>query len=340
MNKPSPAVFVIHTPFQRLIVHHMVRSMPEFSATDNFLVLDMKRDGLKIESDLFKEIIELTPPVGRYRLGSGRDCRAACRRIFDILNQYDSGSLFISDLLWPLCNALYGLAKKRGNGKYRLCNFPDGAANLTVKYPQGRRKMRNIIKAGVGMLGGFPYYTIRGEIAGIEDSDRVYSLLPKALPRIDNEIIAIPRMETTSSSAEPDSALFLGQPYDYVMSDSAFGDLCDRAARCVIDLGYKNLYYKSHHFAKTEIEKNIFIKHGFKVIEDRRPIEEIFLTHQMSCVLSYTSSALVNLKLLVGDDVRCVATFYKTAAGTTIEGMQAYDETMNLFKLCNVEMIG
>jgi hypothetical protein len=340
MDNFQVSVFVIHTPFQRLIVHHMVKAMPEFLKSDNYLVLDMDIDGLTIESDLWKEVIFLKPPVGRYRLGFGGNCRRARRRIFDILSQYKSGCLFISDILWPLNNALYGMIKKQKVQKYKLCNFPDGFGNLFIKYPNFRRKVRNIIKACLGMAGAFPYYCIRGDIAGIEDSDKVYSLMPSAMPEsIKTEIIGIPKLEPEKVNLIPESVVFLGQPYDYVMPEAAYIDLCTRAADYAVGLNYKSLYYKPHHFTKSDIERNIFVGRGFEVLDDRRPIEEIFLQRQFSCVLSYTSSALVNLKILMGEKVRCISTFNALATSYTVEGKKAFDETIRLFKLCNIEMV-
>ncbi|MCK4632167.1 MAG: hypothetical protein KAT79_02790 [candidate division Zixibacteria bacterium] len=340
MKKSRASLFVIHTPFQRLIVHHMVRSMPEFCESDNYLVLDMDTAGLKIENELWKKVIPLKPPVGRYRLGWGGDCRRACRIVTDILKEYESGSLFITDVLWPLGNALYGLMRKQTDRCYLLCNFPDGFGNLFLKYPSLKRKIRNLIKVCVGMAGGLPYYILRGDIAGIEDSDKVYSLLPSAMPdTIEAEIVGIPKLQISESNVVPQSALFLGQPYDYVMSDEDYHDLATRAADYAAGLGYENLFYKSHHFAKSDIEKDIFANRGFEILDDRRPIEEVFLARQMSCVLSYNSSALVNLKILMGDQIRCISTFNALATSYTVEGKEAYDETLRVFQLCDIEMV-
>ena len=318
----------------------MVDTMPEFLETDNYLILDMDINGLKIDYDLWTEVIPLQPPVGRYRLGWGGNCRRARRIVFELLTQYESGSLFITDLLWPLSNALYGQLRKQKTRCYLLCNFPDGVVNLLVRYPNLRRKVRNIIKACIGMIGCLPYYTIRGDIAGIEDSDKVYSLLPSALPKtIETEIVSVPGLEPLASNLVPQSALFLGQPYDYVMPEDEYRDLSARAADYTVGLGYRNLFYKPHHFAKGDIEKNIFVERGFEIVDDRRPIEEIFLARQMSCVLSYTSSALINLKILMGDSVRCISVFNALASSYTVEGRQAFDETLRLFRQCNVEMV-
>lgn len=337
-DKIEANVFVIHTPFQRMIVQHMLKTIPTLAECDNYLVLDMDIEGLTIERDLFKDIVFLNPPIGRYKIGSGKNCRRSRKAVWEICRSYGRAGLFFTDIIWPINNALFGWIMKQKKRKVIYCNFPDGFGNLLLKYPTTKRRIRNLIKVGGSLFGALPYFDFSCDLAGLEKADQIYSMLPSAMPEgLSGEIIEIPKMIPTEENPVPDSMLFLGQPYDYLMTPENYADLAAKTRDYLLEQGCQKYFYKSHHFAKSDIEKNIFLEAGFELIDERRPIEELFLERQFSGVASYNSSGLVSLKILFGDRVRCISCFNDLAMSYTVEGKSDFDEVLRIFNLVGVE---
>jgi hypothetical protein len=332
-------LFVVHTPFQRLTADHMVRSIPTFAKADNILVLDCHPGSGGI-SEFWKEIVKLDPPVGGSVVGRGKVCRKALRIISAIADDYARIELLLSDIDWPLNNALFGLARKerKPSREMSICNFPDGMGSLMLTYPDLYQQLRNIVKASLSFFGGSPYYLHGGDRMGLEVSDKVYSLMPSALPPdIRRETITIPMIEPTDSRLNPEGCLFVGQNYERFMSETTYRALCRRAAEFTHGLGYKDLLYKPHHFATSSVEVEIFQQHGFEVVRDSRPVEEMFMTDQVACVVSYNSSALVHLRMMFGERIRCISCCGRRALEATHVQVSAVRAMLDLFERCGVE---
>ena len=339
MTALTTNIFIIHSPLQHLLVSHMVSEMTEFRERDNYLVLDMPSDQITLKKEIWTDIVYLDPPVGRYFIGSGANCRRSIRYIEELKSPFENAALFVSDIEWPLNNAVYGLKQKHRDKNILICNFPDGAGSLMVRYPRFKRKIRSLIKFLIGMAGGLPYTFYSGDIMGLEACDRVYSLMPKLLPDdINSNMIEIPKFRIEEENFLPDSCLFLGQTYEYHFPPEEHREFCTKTADYIKSLGYRHNYYKPHFFAKTETEKNIFLERGFELIEDSRPVEEIFLSRQMSCIASYNSSALVHLKLMFGDKIRSISCFNNWSNKYTITGKTSFESARRLFEACGVEM--
>ncbi len=337
---PLPTnIFVIHTPLQHLIVSQMVMGVPEFEGAPNILVLDMPSDNLDIDRSLWAEILPLKPPVGRYFIGDGSNCRRTRERIKSLIKAKGRSRLFVSDIEWPLNNALYGLRLQYEDSQVGICNFPDGLGSLLVRYPRFKRRLRSLAKKIIGLMGGLPYYFYRGDIMGLSACDAIYSLLPTALPAALNpRIRGIPLFKARAVNPIPDSCLFLGQTYEYQFSPGEHLLLCQEAADFAQKLGYRNNFYKPHHFSKKDTEKKIFLERGFALFDNPHPVEAVFLDRQMSCVISYNSSALVHLKLMFGDRVRCISCFNTWCNKYTITGETSLKTITELFARCGVEI--
>ena len=329
---------VVHTPLQHLIAHHMIKSMSEFDDPDNFLVLDMVKQDLSQDKHLWKEIFYLDPPVGGSILGGAKRCRKALKTISDLIDQYEFIQVFVSDINWPLNNALYGLLFEKRNENIRLCNFPDGTGNLLIVYPNKFQQFRKIVKSILGRLGGFPYYYFGGDTMGLEMSDKIYSLLPSAInSEINAEVVAIPMIEPAVINENPEACIFLGENINSYVPQSAFREICTRAAEYTRNLGYEDLFYKPHHFANSSIEKDTFMQFGFQLINSSLSIEEMFLVKQVPCIVSYNSSALLHLKLMFGDKVRCISYCCEEVLSYSKVDANVLKRLIKLYELCGVE---
>jgi len=332
-------VFIIHTPFQHLIVNHMLTTLPEFRNSDNYLVLDMNPDSINVVRSNWKRVIALNPPVGSSVIGSGKSCRRALKEIDSIINEYPKVSLFVSDIDWPLNNAVYGFINKTHDRNIKICNYPDGIGSLLVQKPDTKRKLRNVVKSFIGLLGGSPYYIYGCDIMGIEISDIIYSLMPAVITgKTDKKIVNIPKLSLEKSDMNQNGCIFIGQYFKNIMSDEKYRNMCVKAAEYTLNLGYSDLFYKPHHFANSQIESEVFLGYGFNLVSDYRPIEEIFQTQQMKCTVSYISSALLHLKMMFGEDVRCISILGVTALKDLYVKAKMIDDMQDLFKICGVEI--
>jgi len=188
----------------------------------------------------------------------------------------------------------------------------------------------------LGFSGGAPYYPYKGDLMGFFYFKKIYSLLPNAISALKtNDIIEIPKFKPLELN-RVNGLLFAGQSYDYLMRDNDYLKLCLKAASLSKELGYNELFYKPHPLERNRGGMKIFEELGFKILEDRRPVEEIFLTEQLACVVSYNSSCLIHLKLLFGDDVRCVSYLNKVVS-QYCNVKNAAVEMERIFNLCGVE---
>jgi hypothetical protein len=337
LPKGGANVFVANSRFQVLIAGHMVRSMPEFGGADNYLVLDLPQSRSCSGGASWKEIVFLDIPAGGRILDRARARRKSLGTVEAILSRYRSGRLFLADIHRPLNNALFGLARKRKGEAIELCHFPDGLANLMPVYPGILQNLRAVARAVVGAVGGSPYYYYEGDLMGLSLSDRIYSLMPAGAGPGGQSVVEIPKVRPLLLNGNPNGCLFLGQDYDRIVSRKAFRDLCAGAARFTINLGYRDLAYKPHSRETSGIGEEVFWKHGFEILRDARPVEEIFFTRQTACVASFDSESLAHLKLLFGDDVRCVACFTTETARYRGVGARTGLRLLDLLLLCGVE---
>jgi len=329
-------IFIAHSPFQWLIANHMVKTMDEFSKYDNFLILDSLK---KRDNDAYgnwQEIIILDPSIGRSVLGSGSNCRKALKIIEDICSEYQDIYLFRANLEWPLNNALIGSKLHSSSSNIVLCNYPEGIGSLLFTYPKFKQKIKTKIKSIIGLLGGAPFYSYKGDIMGMEASDRIYSLMPNVIGEgIEKSVVQIPIFEPLVLNVQLDTCIFLGQNYDNYISLQSYVDICTQAASFTNRLGFNNLFYKPHHYDISSVEREIFMSYGFSLLDDERAIEEIFLTDQYACVVSYNSSALVHLKMMLSDNVRCISCF----SNQIFQYVKAdRKRCRELFELCGVEL--
>ncbi len=339
MAEITSNIFTVHTPLQHLIVNHMVEEMGQFRDSSNFLVLDMPAEKISPNRKNWRDILYLNPPVGRYFIGNGKNCRRAIKFIEQLVSPFKNTALFVSDIEWPLNNAIYGMAKRYPGENIIVSNFPDGLGSLVVRHPRLKRKLRSLAKFIIGLLGGLPYHFYKGDIMGLEACDRVYTLLPEVLPAgLNPNLIPIPPFNIAAEKTLPDTCIFLGQSYEYIFPAKEHVRFCTKAADYVKSLGYAKNFYKPHHFSKTDTEKQIFADRGFELFDDPRPIEEYFFTVQIACVASYNSSALVHLKLMFGDQVRCISCLSDWSSKHTIAGKTSIETIRNLFRVCGVEI--
>lgn len=342
MQPQSANIFVVHSRFQLLVAQHMLAVLPQLKDCDCWLVLDMNGHNLPVANTGWHGVLQLAPPVGGTVRGNASACRMAVQKVREIAMRYRTVRLFVSDIQWPLNNALYGVLVLRANSvdhRVELCNFPDGIGCLQIVYPSRYQRIKNQIKALLGRLGGAPYFPYQGDIIGLELSDRIYSLLPAALAPLRARCIAIPQMSPALGAQEPSVCLFLGQSYDLSMTRKRFREISMEAARYTRSLGYQHHMYKPHPLESSTDAVEIFRDHGFEIVQDPRTAEEVFADRPVGCVVSYNCSALAHLKLMFGDAVRCVSVLSDQVLASKDVELEAAAKLRTVLSLCGVEVV-
>lgn len=338
MRSPDRHVVLVHSRFQLFVAQHMVGVVPELADGDRHLVLDMASDA-GVDHARWTSVTRLSPPVGGTVRGAGAACRAALRSVESIVGPSGRAAVVLSDIQWPLNNAVWGAIVRPSRGRVVYHAFPDGIGSLVLARRRWRQHARDGVKMVRGLAGGAPYFPYKGDRMGLERAERIYSLLPDAIPELRARTVPIPLLPSTSEASE-DACLFLGQPYDRYIPHARYEAIARAAATLARSLGYRRLLYKPHPLEQTAIGRTVFESQGFEVLQDPRAVEELLLERPLACVVSFNSSGLAHLRLLLGDSVRCVAVQSDTVAGYLNVTAEVAAQFRRVFELCGVEVRG
>jgi hypothetical protein len=305
---PVASLFLVHTPFQVFVAEHMVRTMPGFRDGDRVLALDMPATNARYDPGLWSTVLEL-PPIKRGVLRRGRSGRLALQALLAALRRYARCEVLVSDIAWPLNNAVAAtLSRVNGGIDLTLSLFPDGLVTYLGATVTPRLYRRGLLKRLLGRLGGVPYISYRGNLTGADwmGISAIYTPHPELTPAPRERLVPIPPFTPPTTAPQPRGCVYLGQSVEHILSRQRYERFCLGALACVRGLGYETVMYKPHHF-ESAVSRHFFEEAGVEILDDPRPIEEVFRERPFECVVSYNTSAFVNLKLVYGDRVRCVS---------------------------------
>jgi hypothetical protein len=323
-------IFAVHDRLQFLIAGHMIRSMTEFEGADNHVLLNMRADNIRLGGETWKEAVCLDPLVKGRGLFGGR-LKTPLRAVAGILDRYPSSGVFLSGLGGPLDAALASMARRRRGRGVELCGFPGGA------HAPSRRDLVGALKGAARSLfeekaPGPPW----GVSAGPMDWERLYSFTPAGAIGGEN-LVEIPKVRPLLVNTNERGCLFLGHDLGRAVPPGVLRRLSAGAARFTVNLGYRDLCYRPCPREGPDAAE-VFAAHGFEITHDARPVEEVFFTRQVACVVSWGSPALASLKLMFGDRVRCISCFSsETARYAGADGRRGR-RVQDLFSSCGVEL--
>jgi|GEM_PF-1389503 len=333
-------LFVAHSPFQAYVADHMTARMPEFERSINVLMVDSPTLPMDAGGGRWGSAIRLDPAVGPSVRGAKPRLQDALRSVSNFVVDASVARLFVANVQWPLNNVLFGRWPRMvGSAEQQRCNYPEGIGSLRLVYPNWGQKMRDLLKSMSGLLGGVYYYPLRGDLMGLEASDRIYSLMPGLVPSaLQEKVVAIPLFETGTVSVKSDTLLFLGQ-FDKAVPTNARKALARHAAEVCRELGYGHYLYKQHHYRESAEQRDVFLGQGFELLDDPRPVEQLLADRPVACVASFVSSALVHLKMMFGDSIRCLACYPEEFGryGRMNQGQE--QELIAIFRRCGVEIV-
>lgn len=303
-------IFIAHTPFQNYVANHMVSNMDEFNNMDNILILDSNHDNLVIQKKSWKEIIVKNPAIGLKFYENIEQRETLLKYILDkVESQYDVMNIFVANISYTLNNLFYGIYMNKCKYKVdiTLNNYPEGIANLLLENIGSKQYIKDIIRNVYGIVKGTRYYTYTGDITGIKYSDKVYSLSPEFIDSIDKEIITIPKLNNKKNANNRNQiCIILGQPYYSTENEKEFIKIMKEIVEYMNKLGYNNIFYKPHHYEDRNLVNKVS-NYVDEVVYDHNPIEQYAIDNNIKAVIGFTSSALINLKSMYGNNIECIS---------------------------------
>lgn len=332
------SLFIVHTPFQLMMAHHIRRTVSAVIITDSYLVIDMPSHFCSIDRTIWSGIYEVSQPIGMKYIPNAKKISLAIRQINTELTLYTQIYLFLAQIHYPLSNAMFAFCLWKDRSRYTLINYPEGIVNLVPKHLTIRDHLKNTIKMLWGAIYGHPYTPFHGDMSGVKYASKIYSFIPSApfLSAYTHKVIPIscPRIEINTKL--PNSCIVLGTCNllpESVLPHAYYTHINMDLAIYTKSLGFTTLYYKPHHH-DNHANNDIFSKLGFNIIADNIPIEEYFAKNPVDCVISFNSSALIHLRLLYPNDVKCIS--YK---GNLLSELSRWNELEKIYISVGVTIV-
>jgi hypothetical protein len=294
-------VFVLHTPFQRFVAEHMLRTMSEFAGAENFAVVD--EGSLELDTSLWTRVQRIAPPLGSKFIGNTERVSEVVTSVIAELGTGDV-TIFMSNPDYPLSNGL--VRHSRQTAGVRLASFPEGVLNALPAGIGLKKRAKNVVKWVYGQAVGCPFSALRGDNAGLTGAHQIYTLIPDALGQFEAKLVRIPPPAFDTDFEAGDDGIICGQPLTDFMSTWAYLDYTRRLIQMGVSITAGQLFFKPHP-REPEQASRIAESEGALVLRDTRIVEEVVTEMAPALLLSFSSSALLHVKLFFEGRVRCVA---------------------------------
>jgi len=334
-------IFIVHSPYQVFVAEIIVKTIHKSSEYENVILLELNQDYQDINRDLWSKV-EILENVGGSTLGHKRFL--ACEKNIEIIKQYVNKDmethLFISDIAWPMNNRIFFDKHLRGCVKYSLIS--DGLGTMALQKVTRALFVRGLAKSLNGLIHcGVRYKNYCGSQYGLDRKEIKYIYAPNVKliecepsKKKDVSFGAI----QGGANFNKDKCLFLDQPYWLFMQGISWHEIREKTIKFIRSLNIKECYYKNHYFGRKE-EENYFESQGFSIISSNKCAEQIVAENDFGIVISYSSSALFNLKCMYQDELRCISLFSKAISIANGYHDNKSDTLIDLFNAVNVEII-
>jgi len=327
-------LFLVHTPFQLFIAEHMLREMAYFEEGASYLLLDMSSSN-EPSIEYWTKMHRIDPPVGIGFFGeSARRVTCIAHNVLEIEFPEREVDVFLSNIDYPLGNSLYRYTTEKE--RISLMSYPEGIASVIPSDFGVSKRSKNVVKQLYGWATGYPYVDYQGDMAGLKQAKKVFTLFPEEVPVQSKKIVEIPQLHLNASTCPSNDCIVLGQPLGDFLSKSIheriFWGMIERAH----ELG-NSVFYKAHpredsHF--TQLAERA----GVIPIEDSRIAEIIYTEKPVQYVISVFSSALLHLKALYGQRVTCIAFGADAALSRGPQKSGYIFQLRGLFEKYNIQM--
>jgi hypothetical protein len=300
-------MFFVHTPLNIFTVEQMLQNLDEFNHADNMLLLESLND-IDYNPHLWTAVYHLDY-VGGCVMGQSNRVKAENNldSINKIIRDKNNIRIFLSDIQWVMNNRIFFDKRIRAKTTYNL--YVDGIPSYIGFEISFEQAVRNLVKYCLGHLGfGVKYHPYSGRAFGEDRSEiiGVYGFNSDLIPCEPGKKRHIPTPGFSRRTLSGNSCLFLDQPYQRYFETAQWEAIQQKTLSYLLSLNGGSLHYKNHHFGRKQDEE-YYSRHGFMIVHDQRCIEQFFGDLGCNIAISYSSSALLNLKLLYGDNVRCIS---------------------------------
>jgi hypothetical protein len=233
-----------------------------------------------------------------------RDIRSAVKYILSIIQPYQNVTFYFSHPFNAVANYFFF----RDDPSYHYIQIPDGIANY---YQITTRSfiLKMILKKIVGWLIGIPYSLYFTHLTGIMESkfDQIITFHETGLIHNGQEIIKLKLDWALQKSTveKRNKILILGQSYKNFMIYYNTYEQIFKYIQVTYGTNY-DIVYKCH---PNEVVTSRFaaLLHRYHIsILDRKEQVEFFAL-EYGIIISEASSALLNIKIIYGDQVHCIA---------------------------------
>ncbi|MDG9857158.1 alpha-2,8-polysialyltransferase family protein [Pseudomonas nitroreducens] len=284
-------IYISHSPFHSYLSGLIASTY--YPKDKNLLVTEGNH---KIKRNIFHEIIELKSTGGSV-LKSRASIEESLKTIISLATT--PSRIFISDIAWPLCNRVFFSKELNTNSFYF---FSDGIGSYINAQKNKKQIIRDSAKVITGTLGlTSRYRNFTGHHLGYDQKKTKGIFIPNASSIKETNLtitnIVLPPPQTFPNQK---SLLFLDQPLWSILGKS-WEEKFDYTIKRMKE-NYKDytLYFKQHHRSRN-IEKQKLLDLGYLELDRNYCIEEIAEEKQFNVVISFYSSALLHLKLLIAD---------------------------------------
>ena len=297
---------IISSPLQALTVWFLLNSEASFN---------QQKVTVYVEGDYY------IPRISGVRFININDTRgrnyAAIKNNLELImrNVHSSSKLWISDLLWPMNNAVYSALLAKGTLD-KVMFFDEGIILYWMERLSALRFTRELVKFSFlkhKTKVSFSAPSIR-PFYGNSHNGEVFAFHPELLTsdhkvrsiRIDFDMVSRFNKALDEGDSDPDfiqwgvrapAVLLLNQPYYRVSSKDKFRSLVVNATNRIMSMGYSDLYVKLHPSENVSVFLEFYKPLGYKsVLEGARlPIEaKLHAMLPNTALVSFNSSALLN----------------------------------------------
>lgn len=335
-------VYFAHTPLHIYLIEKIIKLN---KINRNYLFLEFENTKqLNINEELFESIIRLDDLyIGdniRFQNGN-KIINEILLKLDKFTAGFESVNIFMSDIKWLLNNNIYHRIIKKDRDKYKFINFPDGFSTMTITKTTLKDKIKFFLKSIYGHTFGTKYYYYNSDLLGLSLADEIYSLEPKLL-NVKTNVRNIELRDNVKVNQR--KGIFLSQAITNLLPKESYIEFIQNVAIYLNNLGLDKIYYKPHHFEQNKYFKeieSILEQHNITIIINSRCAEELISDENIGLVVSFNSSALFNLKLMFGDDIKCISfKFNEILKSSTFKlKEQELTKSKELFDKFNVEII-
>lgn len=349
-NVPEAHIFLCYTSFHVLISSIIAQEQSLNSSCQIKVLIDVNEHLSMEKNHVWDKIISASKIQGynhhlKTQIKKLSEAKSIFTQLVGFLNQYDKVVIYYAHLEEYLTNHLY-FYFKHPNVTYNI--IQDGILNFYGVQVDRKRLRKHISKAILGVAFRFPYRPFLSYITGVNHSNvkKQYLLgaaelsdFPEKSTVLSNSYIKKKNFSETTH----DSILILGQEamiYD-IGYEQFYNHLYDLLIFVTQNFPHIPKYYRPRHngLLQGKTRQNI-ISQGISILDAQGSIEDLYNQNIISCyhIISFTSSALINMKLLFGDSVECYSFNFKTIS-RTIPNTENQDRLARLFTKVGVNFV-